>query len=114
MQSPGVGVEPVDESRKEVETRNTSRRMPGQRHCLTARPAAEVGDQGFVGQVVDETQRLEGRFGTSRSLPFGIQEKIADQIDVESVNGVIFVTHCLEVLRRTRKGMAMPLSSYAD
>jgi hypothetical protein len=30
------------------------------------------------------------------------------------VNGVIFVTHCLEVLRRTRKGMAMPLSSYAD
>jgi len=40
--------------------------MPGQRHRLTARPAAEVGDQGFVGQVVDETQCLEGRFGTSR------------------------------------------------
>ena len=114
VQSPGVGVETVDESREEIETRNTSRRMPGQRHRLTARPAAEVGDQGFVGQVVDETQRLDGHFGISRPLPFGIQEKIADQIDVKSVNGVIFVTHCLEVLRRTRKGMAMPLSSYAD
>ena len=67
--------------------------MCGQRHGLSARAAAEVGDAGLPGQVVNEAESLEGRLRASGALPFQAGEIIVDEIEIEFVNCFIFVTH---------------------
>ena len=58
-----------------------------------SRAAAEVGDAGLSGQIVNEAEGLEGGLRAAGALPFQAGKIIADEVKIEFVNCFIFVTH---------------------
>ena len=86
-------VEDADEIREQVKPRNASLNMCGQHPGLSARAAAEVGDAGLSGQIVNEAEGLEGGLRAAGALPFQAGKIIADEVKIEFVNCFIFVTH---------------------
>ena len=67
--------------------------MCGKRPGLSARAAAEVGDAGLSGQIVNEAEGLEGSLRAAGALPFQAREIFADEIEIEFVNCFVFITH---------------------
>ncbi len=66
-QFPRPGVEPVNEGGKQVQPGDAAGGVLRQHHRLPAGAAAQVGNPGIGGEIVNEGQRLEGCLRAARS-----------------------------------------------